>query len=207
MALAQGDAGRLAASLAKLDAASAKFTSAQAEFSKDIYNKLGGDHEIQEGSVYFLKTAKGTQAGVKFGGKDARTISYVGGVVRIFNPAQKCVDTVDGKVNKAKIDSFLTLGFGSSGKDLAAAWEIKDLGVEPVGGVKAEKLEMVAKDAGVRSQYSKVTLWMDLERGVSVKQVLQAPTGDLNTALYSKIRLNEKVETKPFEFKGGACNK
>ena len=63
------------------------------------------------------------------------------------------------------------LGFGASGKDLAAKWEIKYLGPETLDGVKTEKLEMVAKDPAVRKNIRKVTIWVDPENGVSLKQL------------------------------------
>jgi len=47
---------------------------------------------------------------------------------------------------------------------------------------------------------------MDLDRGISLKQVLLSPSGDIDTATYTKIRLNEKnVNKKPFEIKGSPC--
>ena len=189
-----------------MDAASAKFTSAQATFKKDDYIKLIGDHTISNGSVYFLRTGGATEAGIKVDGPGARIATYRKGILHDYTPKANCYSSFDSSANKGKTESFLTLGFGGSGKYLAAAWDITDQGTEIVEGIKAEKLELVSKDQGVRNNFSKVVLWMDLDRDVSVKQMFYAAgTGDTNTAVYSNIRLGGKVDTKPFEYKAGAC--
>jgi negative regulator of sigma E activity len=196
---------QLEATLKKLDAASARFSSAQAVFHKDLYNKLVGDHTPQDGSVYFIRSGGSVQMGAKIDGPGARIAEYKNGVLRDLIPG-RCYNTVQASGNKAKFDSFLTLGFGGSGKDLANAWDITDLGQETLDGVKVEKLDLVSKEQSVRNNYTKVTLWMDLDRGISLKQVLLSPSGDIDTATYTKVRLNEKnVDKKPFEIKGSPC--
>jgi negative regulator of sigma E activity len=200
----QGDV-KLEASLKRLDVASARFSSAQAVFHKDLYNKLVGDHTPQDGSVYFVRTGGSVQMGARIDGPGARIAEYKNGVLRDLIPG-RCYNTVQASGNKAKFDSFLTLGFGGSGKALAEAWNIVDLGQETLDGAKVEKLELVSKEQSVRNNYTKVTLWMDLDRGISLKQVLLSPSGDIDTATYTKIRLNEKnVDKKPFEIKGSPC--
>jgi negative regulator of sigma E activity len=200
----QGDT-KLEASLKRLDVASARFSSAQAVFHKDLYNKLVGDHTPQDGSVYFIRTGGSVQMGARIDGPGARIAEYKNGVLRDLIPG-RCYNTVQASGNKAKFDSFLTLGFGGSGKDLEQAWNIVDMGQETLDGAKVEKLELVSKEQSVRNNYTKVTLWMDLDRGISLKQVLLSPSGDIDTATYTKIRLNEKnVDKKPFEIKGSPC--
>jgi negative regulator of sigma E activity len=200
----QGDT-KLEASLKRLDVASARFSSAQAVFHKDLYNKLVGDHTPQDGSVYFIRTGRSVQMGARIDGPGARIAEYKNGVLRDLIPG-RCYNTVQASGNKAKFDSFLTLGFGGSGKDLEQAWNIVDMGQETLDGAKVEKLELVSKEQSVRNNYTKVTLWMDLDRGISLKQVLLSPSGDIDTATYTKIRLNEKnVDKKPFEIKGSPC--
>ena len=57
--------------------------------------------------------------------------------------------------NKAsKYESYLMLGFGASGKDLAEKWNIKYLGQETIDGVKTDKLELVAKDPDCPQEHS-----------------------------------------------------
>ncbi len=192
----------LQATLAKLDAASAKFSKAQAKVHRDAFTKFVQEHVVTDGSIYVIRESAGkAQFGLKTTGKDARTMEYKDGTIRVFNPGLGCYDTV----TKPGIDTYLTLGFGGSGKDLASAWAVTDLGPETMGGTKVEKLELVAKDANVRSNFSKVGLWVDVSRDVSVQQVFYAPNGDTYTATYSEITTPSSVNTKPFEIKGKSC--
>lgn len=203
----------LQATLAKLDDASAHFTSAQASFHKDLYNALVKETTPQDGTIYFIRNKSGaTQMGAKIVGAGARTVEYKNGTLRDYNPGIKCFDTVAASGNKARTESFLTLGFGGSGRDLARVWVIEDLGpdtlIEDGKNVKVEKLDLVPKEQSVGSMVTHVTLWLDLERGVSLKEIFFSPSGDTQTALYSKIHLNEKkVDLKAFEIKGSPCGK
>jgi len=201
----------LQAVLSKLDAASAHFTSAQAAFHKDLYNALVRDTTPQDGVIYFQRTKNGSQMGARIDGAGARTVEYKNGILRDYNPGIKCFDTVAASGNKARIDSFLTLGFGGSGKDLEKAWVIQNLGTDTLQdnghAVKVERLDLVPREQSVKSMVTHVTLWLDVDRGVSLKQVFYSPSGDTQTAVYSHVRLNERIDTKPFEIKGGLCGK
>ena len=197
----------LPTTLAKLDAASAKFKNAQADFHKDEFLAAINDHTPSVGRVYFTRSGSSAEAGFRIDGKGARIATYKDGILKDYTPGPaNCYSKFDSSQNKGKTESFLTLGFGGSGTELAKSWTITDQGPETVEGVKTEKLDLVSNDPGVRKNFSKVTLWMDLDRDVSIKQqFFAAGTGDINTATYTNIKLNGKVDTKPFEIKGNIC--
>ncbi len=196
---------RLQNTLKRLDSTSATFSSAQASFHKELYNALVKDTTSQDGSVYSMRSKTGTtQMGVRIDGPGARVVELKNGVLRDYNPALKCFDTVQAS---GKVDSFLTLGFGGSGKDLARTWDITDVGQETISGTKVEKLVLTPKEISIKNNITRVTLWIDLDRGISLKQFFEFPSHDTQTALYSDIRMNKTVSTKPFEFKGTACGR
>ena len=190
----------LQATLSKLDAASARFTNAEAHVRREAYNALIKDTDTQEGTLYVIRTKDGkSQMGMRTEGAGARTIEYKNGVIRDFIPSAKCYNTV----SKPGIDTYLSLGFGGSGKDLAAAWNITDLG--PDAAMKSEKLDLVPKNPAVKSNVTHVTIWLDLDEDVTRKLVFYTPTGDTNTATYSNIVLNKKINTKPYDISGSPC--
>jgi len=205
VAPAQQQTPQVQAILTKLDAASAHFTSAQADFEKDLYNAVIKETDKQDGKVYFKREAGNTQFGMLLTGPNARVAEYKNGTIRDFNPSTKCYDSV--QASPGKIESFLTLGFGGSGRDLAKAWAITDLGPETIDTIKTEKLDLYPKDDGVKANITHVVLWIDVDRDVSLKQVFYTTSGDIQTAHYSNIRTTGKVDTKPFEFKGKPCGK
>jgi len=208
---AQDSGARLQSTIQALNQASARFRYASADFHKDLYNALVKDHTPQDGHVYFLRTqtggSKGVQMGARIEGAGARTVEYKDGVVKDFNPGINCYDTVSATGNQNRVESFLTLGFGGSGTDLEKAWNINDKGPQTLDGAKVEELELTPKDPSVQGMVTRVILWVDLARGVSLKQEFYSPSGDIDTATYSNINTSRKPDTKPFQIKGKPCGK
>jgi len=193
--------------LDQMDAASARFKNAQADVRYDNYTRVVNDHDIETGSIFIERTGSGEQMGAAFynvgpdnkpASTPARIVNFDGATLRIFTVGTNQVDLFKAGANQAKYDSFLTLGFGGSGKDLARTWNINDQGADTISGVKTEKLDLVSKDDSVKSTFTHVTVWIDPTRGVSLKQIFYAPNGDNRTATYSNIRLNSSVSRKPY---------
>ncbi len=209
---AQVASPQLTSVLRQLDAASAKFQRATANFQWDYYERVVHDTTTQKGSIYFER-AKGTtdmgavlvdpNAGPK--SKPIKVIQYQGGTVRMFDPGVDQITVIQEAGNQSEIESFLTLGFGGSGTDLARAWAINDLGPETLTDngqpIKVEKLDLVGKNADSRKNFSHITIWVDPARAVSLKQVFYTPTGDYRTATYSAIKVNGNIHKDQFAIK------
>jgi outer membrane lipoprotein-sorting protein len=67
--------------------------------------------------------------------------------------------------------------------------------------VKTEKLELVAKDPAVRKVLPKVTIWVDPDRAVSLKQVFDEGPGAYRVCLYSHFKTNQPLPPDAFTFK------
>ena len=213
---AQAPSPALTAVLAQMDAASKRFTNATAEFERDNYEKVVRDTTRQKGSMYIERGKGGTEFGAaefELGpdGKPVKTpskvINYGGGQMRMFSPAEKQVDAFSAGANQARYESFFALGFGGSGHDLAANWDITDGGPETLTDngqpVKTQKLVLVSKDPGVQNTFTRVTIWIDPARDVSLKQVFETPSGDRQTATYTDIRLNGKLSKDVYKIPTG----
>jgi outer membrane lipoprotein-sorting protein len=207
---AQGPA-RLTETIHKLDVASTKFQSAEADLHRDIYERVVRETTTQVGSVYFVRKGSATQMGVKILPPAARVVEYKDGKVKLYDPGANHLQVISAAENQAKFETFFTLGFGGSGQDLQKAWMVDDQGTESMSdgksAVKVEKLLLVPKEQSVKNTFTQVTLWVDLDRGVSLKQEFLTPSGDKQTATYSNIKYNQKVDLKAFEIKcKGACS-
>jgi outer membrane lipoprotein-sorting protein len=198
---AQPKPGHLDEVLRQMDAASLKFQSAEANFRWDLYERVVKQTTTQSGTIYFKKQGATTVMGARVEQPSVRIIEFRNGVVRLYDPGVDHVTIVDATKNKAQFESFLTVGFGGSGKDLAKAWTISDLGDEMVDGVQTAKLDLVAKDPAVRSNCTHMTLWVDPVRGVQLKQSLYLPSEDYRTAVYTNIKYNQKVDEKQYQIK------
>jgi outer membrane lipoprotein-sorting protein len=196
---AQPKPGHLDEVLRQMDAASLKFQAAEATFRWDLYERVVKQTSTQTGTIYFKKQGATTVMGARVEQPSVKIIEFKNGVVRLYDPGTDHLTTIDATKNKAQFESFLTVGFGGSGKDLAKAWTISDLGDEMIDGVQTAKLDLVAKDPAVRSNCTHMTLWVDPVRGVQLKQSLYLPSEDYRTAVYANIKYNQKFDEKPYQ--------
>ena len=199
---AQQSAAHLAGVLTQMDAASAKFQSAEADFQWDFFERVTRSTSSQTGTIYFQRRKNAsTEMGAKIVTPDVKLLNYKDSVMQVFDPKVNTLLKIDTKKNSAQVESFLTLGFGGSGHDLEKAWTIKDLGMETVDGVSAAKLDLVSKDENVRNMFTHVTIWVDLSRDVLLRQEGYTPSEDKRTAIFKDIKYNVKVDKKPYEIK------
>src|SRR5579863_3334458 len=189
--------------LKRLDAAAVKFksTSADVEFdnvqTEPIYNK-----DVDKGVVYYQRNKAGFQMAAHLSEENGRPVPkvyvYSGGTVKLYEKLTNQVTTL----NKfAQYQGWFELGFGASGKELGEKWEVKYLGAETIDGAKTEKLELVPKDSAIKKNLPKVTIWMDVDRAVSVKQIFDEGQGQSHTAVYSNIKVNQSLPSDAFTFK------
>ncbi len=188
--------------LAKLDAAAASFHSTTADFEWDSVQTVPvPDTDVQKGVVYYDRKGSGFEIGVhinEVNGKPVPRIIVVSG--GLFLMYDKLTDQVTRSKKAGKYESYLALGFGASGKSLEQNFSIKYLGAETVAGLKTDKLELVAKDPDVLRQFPKITVWIDSNRGVSLKQVFEEGQGSTRTCTYSNIRVNQALPADAFKF-------
>ncbi len=207
---------QLAAVFTQMDAGSRRFQNATANVQRDNYEKVVHDTTTEKGSIYLDRTRNGIEFGATVYPTDAsgkpaaspsRILSYAGGTLQMYTPATKQVDAFKSGGNQNKLEGYLALGFGANSQDLQKNWTITDAGPETLSDngqqVKTEKLVLVSKDPGVQSTFKQITLWLDPARDVSLKQVFDTPGGDRQTATYTNIRLNTKVNTAPYKIPTG----
>jgi len=208
---AQAKPDRLKSVLAAMDEGSKTFKSAEASIQKQQFEKIVNDTTTESGTVYFQRIGGAIQMGAKFDPPNAQTFEYKNGTLTIYTVGTNQLKTYSAGKNQALAQTILALGFGGSGRDLAANWEINDMGPEQMsdGGktVTVEKLDLRSKDETVRNSYTHITIWVDLARDISLKQVGFTPSGDTDTTIYSNIRLNQPIDLKAYEGKcKGKCS-
>ncbi len=181
--------------LSQMDAASQKFQSAQADFNWDQYTAVVQSHEITAGTIAFRRAGNSTEmiAHVKTdnGQPALKDILYKNGELAYYQPTIKQQTIFSAGANRQQYEGFLTLGFGGSGKDLSANWNVNFQGMEAIDGVQTAKLDLTPKQSGGNQMFSHITIWIDPARAVSLKQVFFQESGDTRTALYTNIQMNQ----------------
>lgn len=188
--------------LAKLDAAAANFHSISADVEFDsIQTDPVPNKEVQKGTVYYERKGKDFQMAAHIdqenGKPSPKIYTFSKGVFRLYEklPNQQTIYKND------KLGEYLMLGFGASGKELSAKWDITYGGTETIDGVKTDKLDLVAKDPAARKVIVKATVWMDTARGVSLKQVFDQGEGQSRVSVYFNFKFNQPLPSSVFTFK------
>jgi len=212
--LPQAPADPLAEVLKKMDAAAVSFRSTQAEFEWDTYTKVIDEvDDVQTGTIYYRRTGKEKEiemmADVKMDGNSLKTqkpepkyVLFSEGKVRMYQPKIDQLTVYDLGKNRSDFESYVVLGFGGSGQDLVKAFDVTYAGSEKVDGVATAKLQLVPKSEKVRNTYSRILLWIDLDKGISVQQQFFTPQQDYRLAKYSSIQVNgKKIPDEVFKLK------
>ena len=183
----------------QMDEASAKFKSAQADVKREQYDAAVRDTSTQMGATYLERTGSGMQWGMKLDAPNAKIVELKGGVLRVFSPTANQLTQISIKNNQAQYESFLALGFGGSGSDLEKQWTVTYKGSSQMSdgkkNVTVAELDLVAKDAKARTNFSHITLWVDPVQDVSLKQKFYQPSGDVQTATYTNVRVNQLTKS------------
>lgn len=189
--------------LAKMDATASTFRSAQANFTWTMYNAVINDvAETQTGKIYFRRNgnSKETQMAAVITQPEAKRVIFSEGKIQIFQPRLETVDVYDASAHREEFETFLVLGFGSSGQEMRKSFDVTYGGEEKVDGVDGARLELVPKSDKIKQHFPKIILWID-QQGISVQQKLLEPNGDYRLAKYSNIQLNQKTPDDAFRLK------
>jgi outer membrane lipoprotein-sorting protein len=187
--------------LKKMDEAAANFRSAQADFVWDQYQKVVDEHDTQKGTVYYRRVGKEIEMMAEIKEPDAKFVLYKDGKIQIYQPKIEQVIVYPTAGNQSEIESYLVLGFGGSGQDLKKSFEVSYVGEEIVGGIATAKLQLIPKSEKFRNNVSKILLWIDLSRGISLQQQFFLLQGDNRLAQYSSVQMKAKIGNDVFQLK------
>ena len=199
-AFPQADSAALDRVLTELDAAAKGFRTAEANFTFDQYTKVVNDTDTQKGKLYFRRQGNDAEMAADFTDPKQYAI-YSAGKAQLYNPRTDTVNEYKADKNRTQVEAFLLLGFGGGGHALLSTYDVQYQGTETINGVATEKLELAPKSKDMRNNISKIILWIDPARGVSVQQQMFFPGGDYRLAKYSDIQLNKKLPDSVFKLK------
>jgi outer membrane lipoprotein-sorting protein len=197
----QDNAAGLDRVLGEMDTSARSFRTTEASFVWDQYQKVIDETDTQKGKIYFRRQDRNTQMAADISEPDKKYVLYANAKIQVYQPKIDQVTEYNPGKNRADLESFLVLGFGGSGHELLAAYDVKYLGSETANGTQAAKLELVPKSTRVRNNIARILLWIDPARGVSVQQQFFEPSGDYRLAKYSDIQINQKLPDNVFKLK------
>jgi outer membrane lipoprotein-sorting protein len=183
--------------LSMMDHAAEDFKSLTAAIDHVKYTAVVQDKSTESGEIFVRKDAK---VRIDFQSPDPRTILRNGDNLYIYTPKINRVEEYNIGKNRAMVDQYLALGFGTRTEALKKNYEIAFTGEEELDGRKAAVLELTPKSAEQRKQISKVVMWVDESSWLPVQQkFIEAGSGDYILSRYTKVMKNLKLGDGKFK--------
>jgi outer membrane lipoprotein-sorting protein len=179
--------------LQRMNQAAPAFKAMIADLKMVTYTKILDDKATETGTVTMQRFRKNdTRAVIEFSGESARTLTLQAKTVRIYYPNLKQYQDYDvGKT--VNVNQFLLLGFGSSGKELSANYDIKSAGAEKIAGVDTTKLILTPKDKKAQEHLKTAEIWVPNNSPNPVQQRFNEASGNYRLVTYSNIHINPRL--------------
>jgi len=187
--------------LQKMDAAAAHFQTTQADFVWDQYQKVVDETDTQKGTVYYRRSGQQIEMMADIQEPEQKFLLYKDGKLQVYQPKIEQVMQYTAGANHNDIESYLVLGFGGSGQDLKKSFAVSLQGEEAIDNIATAKLQLIPKSDKVRNYFTEAFLWIDLSRGISLKQQFMQGQGDYRVAKYSNVKVNAKISNDVFRLK------
>jgi outer membrane lipoprotein-sorting protein len=190
--------------LARLDATAPAFHGMGADLVMVTFTAVISDTVKEKGSLQMQKAgSKDVRAIIQLSGmenNDKRTLAFTGSKLRMYFPNTNQYQDIDlGK--KDVLNQFLLLGFGSSGKELSANYNISLLGPETIGNTNTSKLQLIPKDPKVLERLKQVEMWMPVDGDYPVQQKFYEPSGNFRLVTYTNLQPNPAFGKQGLVFK------
>ena len=176
--------------LEHMDRTAASFKTFSADLRSVAHTAVIDDDDVSTGTILVKRANRGMDMLMELTAPDRKSIAIHGQRAEIYLPKMKTIDEYDISRYRALFDQFLLIGFGTSGKELAQAYNMKVLGTEQVAGQPATRLELVPKSPEVLKNVKKLELWIPESADYPVQQKFYLAAGDYKLATYTNVRKN-----------------
>lgn len=188
--------------LARMNDLSSKFKAMSSHVSMTTYTKVIDDTTVEAGTLKMQHLpGKPTRYLLELSGQsDSHVVFLFDSTVQIYTPKAKLLKNYSVGKSSDLVDQFLLLGFGSSGTEVMASYEINNAGPDKIAGQDTTHLVLVPKSAKVKEKIAKVEMWIPVGKAYPVQQQFFEPNGNFRTTTYSDLTINPPMRGN-LEFK------
>jgi len=183
-----------------MDRSAAAFKSMSANVRWVEHTAVINDDAVDTGTMKLKRSKRDIRALVEFIEPDQKSVSLHEKKLEIYYPKMQTVEEYDIGAHREVLDQFLLIGFGTSGKELAAAYNMSVLGSETVDGQNTTRLELVPKSPDVLKHLKKLEIWL-AENGYPVQQKFYLPGGDYKLVTYTNVKMNVPLSDSDLKLK------
>jgi outer membrane lipoprotein-sorting protein len=187
--------------IARLDRGAGSFKAFSADLQSVAHTAVINEDATDTGRI-LLKRAKHDMAMlVEFTAPNVKSIAVHDHKAEIYYPRQRTIEEYDIGHYRPLLDQFMLVGFGTSGKELATAYDVKVLGSETVDGKTSTHLELIPKSAEVLKNLKKLELWIPESEAYPVQQKFHLPAGDYKLFTYTNVKVNPPLGDSDLKIK------
>lgn len=180
----------------ELDARAKDFHSVSADIERTKVTVVVNDKSTETGTI----KVRGDRMLLDLTAPDPRTILRTGDSLFVYTPGLKRVEEYNLGKNRALLDQFLLLGFGTDSNEMRKSYLVTYMKEDKIDDRKAVELELTPKMEAVRSQISKIQIWLDESTWLPAQQeFFEAGSGDYSIVKYSKIVRNPDLPDSQFK--------
>jgi outer membrane lipoprotein-sorting protein len=183
--------------LAMMDKSAADFRSLTADIEYTKYTAVVKDTSTETGQIFVRRDQK---MRIDITNPDPRTILRTGDSLFLYAPKIKRVEEYDLGKNRAMLDQYVLLGFGSKSKNILKSYDVTLTGEDEVDHRKTLVLELTPKSEDIRRQISKIQMWIDPSSWLPLQQkFFEGGSGDYFMSHYSNMMKNLNISESKFK--------
>lgn len=183
--------------LGMMDNSAKDFRSLTADIEHVKYTAVVNDTSTESGQIFVRHDQK---MRIEIAKPDPRTILRTGDSLFLYNPKISRVEEYDLGKNRALVDQYVRLGFGTKSEDLRKSYLVTVASEEELDHKKTILLELTPKSDQVRSQIIRIQMWIDEASWLPIQQkFFEAGSGDYVLFHYSNMMKNLKINDSRFK--------
>ncbi len=188
----------LAQVLARMNDAAKRLKTVTSKLDYTTVTVLVNDRETETGQ-FFFSNPKNPEILINFTSPDPKTFLYRHNEAEIYYPKLNRIEQYNLQRQSGLIQQFMLLGFGTDQNALKANYNVTMLDEEDLQGESTIVLQLIPRDSGVKSQLTKVQLWISEDSWLPAQQQFYEPDGDYLIAHYTDTRVNRPLPGSTFQ--------
>jgi outer membrane lipoprotein-sorting protein len=183
--------------LAMMDKSARDFHSLTADIQHVKYTAVVQDTSTETGQITVRRDEK---MRIEFSQPDPRTILRSGDSLFVYTPKINRVEEYNLGKNRAMVDQYVLLGFGTRSENVKKSYLIVVSGEEELDQHKTVVIELAPKSDEIRNQISKIQMWIDESSWLPIQQkFFEAGSGDYFLFHYTSVIKNLKIGDAKFK--------
>jgi outer membrane lipoprotein-sorting protein len=184
--------------LAGMDRASKDFKSMSARIRQTDYTAVIDETNVRSGEVRLKRAKSGLIALVNFQEPEPRFIHLSGHTAEVYYPKANTVEIYDAGKFAGTIDQLLLLGFGTSTAETRKTYTITLGGVETVGSVRTNRLDLTPTTPELKKNITAIELWIPEGKSNPLQEKILKSSRDYTLISYAELQLNPPLPDAAF---------